>query len=136
MRCPRCQHENRPQAKFCEKCAGPLSPTTQSYADLKTEVSLRQALTEALEQQKATAELLQTRNRDLTEAHEQQTATGEILEVISRSRNDVQPVFDAIARKGSGPVQRQDGCRLQVRWGAHPRRRATQTAVRSDSGTG
>jgi class 3 adenylate cyclase len=24
MQCPRCQHENRPQAKFCEECAGPL----------------------------------------------------------------------------------------------------------------
>ena len=52
MHCPRCQHENRPQAKFCEECAGPFkgaSPTTRSYADLKSEVeSLRQALTEAL----------------------------------------------------------------------------------------
>jgi class 3 adenylate cyclase/tetratricopeptide (TPR) repeat protein len=25
MKCPRCQHENRPQAKFCEECATPLS---------------------------------------------------------------------------------------------------------------
>ena len=25
MTCPRCQHENRPQAKFCEECATPLS---------------------------------------------------------------------------------------------------------------
>jgi hypothetical protein len=25
MQCPRCQHENRPQAKFCEECAGPLA---------------------------------------------------------------------------------------------------------------
>ena len=24
MKCPRCQHENRPQAKFCEECAAPL----------------------------------------------------------------------------------------------------------------
>ena len=27
MQCPRCQHENRPQAKFCEECAGPLPRT-------------------------------------------------------------------------------------------------------------
>ncbi len=27
MRCPRCQHENRPQAKFCEECATPLART-------------------------------------------------------------------------------------------------------------
>src|SRR6185369_1322321 len=27
MRCPQCQHENRPQAKFCEECAAPLART-------------------------------------------------------------------------------------------------------------
>jgi GAF domain-containing protein/CheY-like chemotaxis protein len=40
---------------------------------------------------------LQTRNRDLTESLEQQTATSEILRVISQSQRDVQPVFEAIA---------------------------------------
>jgi ATP-dependent DNA ligase len=36
MKCPRCQHENRPTARFCEDCANPLngaSPTTGSYEE-------------------------------------------------------------------------------------------------------
>jgi GAF domain-containing protein len=41
---------------------------------------------------------LQTRNRDLTESLEQQTATGDILKVISSSPTDVLPVFETIAR--------------------------------------
>ena len=40
---------------------------------------------------------LQARNTDLTESLDRQTATAEILRVISEARTDVQPVFDAIA---------------------------------------
>jgi signal transduction histidine kinase len=41
------------------------------------------------------------RTRELTESLEQQTATGEILRVISSSPTEVQPVFDTIVRSAA-----------------------------------
>ena len=55
---------------------------------------LEKRLAEALEQ-------VQTYKRDLSDALDQQTATSEILQVISSSRTDVQPVLDMMARSAA-----------------------------------
>jgi GAF domain-containing protein len=64
---------------------------------------------------------LQERNRDLTEALEQQTATGEVLRVIASSPTDLQPVLDTVianavklAGATQGHIRRYDGEFLRV----------------------
>jgi signal transduction histidine kinase len=98
MRCPRCEQQNPSQATFCLKCGTPLRESSErsapSYGDIQ---------------------------RSLVEAREQRTATSEILRVISRSRNDVQRVFETILataisllRGYSGVVTRVVGTQIQL----------------------
>ena len=50
---------------------------------------------------------LHRRTDDLTESLEYQTATSELLEVISRSSTDIQPVFDTMLRAARGFATRR-----------------------------
>src|SRR5687767_4079950 len=80
MNCPRCQQENPPQAKFCLECGAALGATRPP-----------------LRSSQETGAEIEGLRRSLSEALDTQTATSDILRVISRSQTDVQPVFDAIA---------------------------------------
>jgi signal transduction histidine kinase len=77
-----------------------------------------EALRDALKRSEAD---LEARSAALTEAVEQQTATSEILGVIGGSPTNVQPVFDAIVRTGArlceadyGFLARYDGTSMAI----------------------
>jgi signal transduction histidine kinase len=98
MQCPQCQQENPTSHKFCRECGTPHARLEEGAQPPPSYGDLQRSLTEALEREKATSEILQEKDRELTEALAQQTATADILSSISASPTDYQPVFDTIVR--------------------------------------
>ena len=72
---------------------------------------------------------LQKRNTEITEALEQQTATSEILSIIAENPTDVQPVLDAVAERAAKLCNSYDAAivriegdlyRIVTHWGPVP----------------
>ncbi len=91
MKCVRCHQDNPPHAKFCLDCGTPFTSTQETGPRGQPHADLQHALTAALEQQ---------------------TATADILRVIASSPTDVGPVFATIVDKAMALV----GAQLRALW--------------------
>jgi len=92
-------------------------PSTKRPQSKPRRLSLKDAYVKRGREIKELRRDLQARNRDLTEALEQQTATSEILRVISSSPTDVQPALDAIVQSAARLCEATDASVYRVEGG-------------------
>jgi len=98
-----------------------MSPRAGPASARKSTTNERSRVSDLEKRLAETSALLQEKDRALTEALEQQTATSEILRVISSSPTGVQPVFAAVAASAAGlceafdvQINRIDGDALRL----------------------
>jgi len=95
------------------KVKTPVPEQAQTIAELRQELEARNRdLAESLQRENVTAKELRDCKHQLTEALEQQTATNEILKVIASSGANVQPMLDVVAESAARLCNSQDGSDL------------------------
>jgi GAF domain-containing protein/DNA-binding response OmpR family regulator len=88
-----------------------LQNVDRENAFSESDVRLLQTLTNSLSVSLENARLfdeVQKRNQEITEALDQQTATGDILRVIASSPTDIQPVLDTVAKNAAHLCDSED----------------------------